>query len=162
MVENMEDRKGADTKERLYNLNKEWANKKEQKLADEAKERKQASEQSFNQSQRDKPREQPLIDSLYGDAEARRTKLAQKQQEHDKTRGLPKDSKYVNDKMDKYVMSKFDKEFNEVVQEVVAMDDDEEKEGHQDQEDEEAFNFKKLMITLQELSFLPANVVEGS
>ena len=48
MVGAMEDRKGVDTKERLYNLNKQWLNKKAQKLNEEAEQRKKTSEQSFN------------------------------------------------------------------------------------------------------------------
>ena len=39
---------------------------------------------------------------------------------------MPKEEKYVNNKMDKYVISKFDKEFNEVSQEVQAMEIEEE------------------------------------
>lgn len=113
MVEAMDNRKGVDTKERLYNLNKEWDAKKKQKLSDEAAERKKLAEQSFSQGGA-KEREQPLVDSLYGDAARRDQELQRKQAEYEKTKGLPKDSKYVNAKMDKYVLKKFNKEFEAV------------------------------------------------
>eukprot|EP00178_Gracilaria_changii_P024432 TRINITY_DN73629_c0_g1_i2.p2 TRINITY_DN73629_c0_g1~~TRINITY_DN73629_c0_g1_i2.p2 ORF type:complete len:115 (+),score=31.76 TRINITY_DN73629_c0_g1_i2:60-404(+) len=114
MVESMEDRKGVDTKERLYNLNKQWDEKKKQKVNDMEAERKKMAEQSFSSAQA-KPREGTLVDSLYGDAARRDTELKQKMAESDKTRGMPKDSKYINEKMDKYVIKKFNKEFDQVV-----------------------------------------------
>lgn len=126
MADAIEGRKGVDTKERLYNLNKEWQTKKTQKLTQEEQDRKTRAEATHNQSLRDRPREEPLVDSLYKDAEKRRNKLSEMQAENEKNRGLPKEEKYVNNKMDKYVISKFDKEFNEVSQEVQAMEIEEE------------------------------------
>jgi len=111
MVESMESRQGKDTKERLYNLNKEWDEKKKNKLTDLEKERKKLTEQSFSKGG-EKPRDKPVVDSLYEDAARRNTELQAKQAEYEKTKGLPKDSKYVNNKMDKYVIKKFNKEFD--------------------------------------------------
>jgi hypothetical protein len=113
MTEAMESRKGVDTKERLYNYNKELDEKKKKKLNDLESERKKLTEQSFSAA--GKPREEPLVDSLYGDAKRRDEELKKKMEEHDRTRGMPADSKYVNKKMDAYVAKKFNKEFDQVV-----------------------------------------------
>lgn len=156
MVEGMESRKGVDTKERLYNLNKEWDEKKKQKLNDLDAERKKLAEQSFSVNA--KPREGALVETLYGDAARRDQELKKKMEEFDKTRGMPADSKYVNEKMDKYVAKKFNKEFDQVVQNVISEDEDDQKDG----EDSSAFDYQKLMIVLQELSFLPEQVVEDT
>lgn len=78
--------------------------------------------------------------------------------EYDRRRGAPADSLYQNKNMDKHVIRKFDKEYEAVTQEVIAIEDEE----GEEQQEEGAFNFRKLMIALQELSFLPENVVEDS
>lgn len=135
MAEAMEGRKGVDTKERLYNLNKQWDEKKKQKITEQEAERKRLAEQSFSSNA--KPRDAPLVDSLYGDAARRNEELRRKQEEHEKTRGLPKDAKYVNEKMDKYVAKKFNKEFDQVVQNVIS----EEEEGEQKEGGSQAFDF---------------------
>ena len=51
---------------------------------------------------------------MYNDAQKRDKKLKEMRDEYERNRGLPKEEKYVNGKMDKYVISKFDKEFNEI------------------------------------------------
>lgn len=113
MTEAMENRKGVDTKERLYNYNKELDEKKKKKLLDLEAERKKLTEQSF--SSNSKARDGPLVDTLYGDAKRRDEELKKKMDENERTRGMATDSKYVNEKMDKYVVKKFNKEFDQVV-----------------------------------------------
>lgn len=56
-------------------------------------------------------RDKPLDQTLYEDAERRRTEHAKKKEELDKTRGKPKEEMYHNDTSDKYVKKRFDKEF---------------------------------------------------
>lgn len=94
------------------------------------------------------------MDSLYGDAARRNTELAKKQEEYEKTKGLPKDSKYFNPKMDKYVLRKFDKEFDAVMQNA-HNEEEEDKEGS-------ALDFNKLLAALQDMSFLPGVVEEDT
>lgn len=59
-------------------------------------------------------REKPLDQSLYEDAERRRKDLLIMKKELDKTRDVPKEKMYHNDKSDKYVKKKFERELKEV------------------------------------------------
>lgn len=77
MVEAMDARKGKDTKERLFNLNKEWDEKKKNKLTDLENERKKLAESSFSKGG-EKPRDKPVVDSLYEDAARRNNDLQAK------------------------------------------------------------------------------------
>lgn len=104
--EKLAEKRNKPTHERLYELNKELQTKKLQKL--EAERNKFRVEQSQNKSV--SHREKPLDQTLYEDAERRRKELAQKKEELDRTRDKPKDKKYYNEKSDKYVIQRLDKE----------------------------------------------------
>ena len=99
-----EKRGGKSTYERLYELNKEWKDKKLQKL--EVEQNKYKVDQPHNLSVREKPLDQ----TLYEDAERRRKENAFKKAELDKTRDMPKEKQYKNENSDKYVKQRFEKE----------------------------------------------------
>lgn len=62
-----------------------------------------------------KPRDQPLVESLYSDAERRNVELKSKQEEFDRTRGMSKEIKFVNKNMDQFVASKFERDFQAAI-----------------------------------------------
>ena len=55
-------------------------------------------------------RDKPLDQTLYDDAERRRTENARKKEELDRTRDLHKEKYFHNDTSDKYVQKKFERE----------------------------------------------------
>lgn len=60
-----------------------------------------------------------LEKTLYEDAERRRFENQQKKKEIEKERSKPKEQRFKNENSDKYVISRFDKELNQVQKEVM-------------------------------------------
>ena len=60
-----------------------------------------------------------LEKTLYEDAERRRFENQQKKKEIEQERSKPKEQRFKNENSDKYVISKFDKELNQVQKEVM-------------------------------------------
>ena len=104
--EKLGDKRNKPTHERLYELNKELQQKKQMKLQEIIEQSKSQAEHNVPLSKRDKPLDQ----TLYDDAERRRTENARKKEELDRTRDLPKEKYFHNDTSDKYVQKKFERE----------------------------------------------------
>ncbi len=90
MIDGHEDRKSQPTHIRLYELNKERMNKQVQAVLNETEKANLNATQLNKTSQREKP----LQESLYEDAERRRTDNAAKKKELDRTRDIPKEKKF--------------------------------------------------------------------
>jgi hypothetical protein len=69
-------------------------------------------------------RDPNLDKTLYEDAERRRKENAQKKAELDRTRDMPKEKMYKNNKSDKHVMNKLDRELKQVFMEVIDTEED--------------------------------------
>lgn len=100
--EKMAERGSKPTYERLYELNKE----KMQKHAENVMKQPAQPEKKI-------VKRENLEQTLYEDAQRRKTELEIKKKELDKERMKPKEGKFVNDKSDKYVIKRFDKELKQ-------------------------------------------------
>lgn len=101
-----------------------------------------------------------LEQTLYDDAQRRKTDLEVKKKEIDKERMKPKEGKFVNDKSDKYVIKRFDKEFKQAEQHLLQ------EEGYSNAEEqkqeaqvtgEKLLNYESMCNLLNLLGFLPAH-----
>jgi len=118
--EKMQERSSKPTYERLYDLNKE----KMQKHAENV-----MKAPAGQQEQKKVTKRENLEQTLYEDAQRRKVELEAKKKELDKERLKPKESKFVNDKSDKYVIKRFDKELKQAEQELLT------EEGYQNNEE---------------------------
>ena len=144
--EKLADRKNKPTHERLYNLNKELQQKKQQKLQEIIEQSKSQAEHNVPLTKRDKPLDQ----TLYDDAERRRLENAKKKEELDKTRDLPKEKYYHNDTSDKYVQKKFQRELQQLEQEMANEGANEEQ-----KEADGLLNYGRMCEALTSSGFLP-------
>ena len=144
--EKLGDKRNKPTHERLYELNKELQQKKQMKLQEQIEQSKSQAEHSVPLSKRDKPLDQ----TLYDDAERRRTENARKKEELDRTRDLPKEKYFHNDTSDKYVQKKFERELQQLEQEMATEGGNEEQ-----KEADGLLNYGRMCEALSYLGFLP-------
>jgi len=61
-------------------------------------------------------RDKPLDQTLYEDAERRRREHLKLKEDLDNSRAKPKEKQYKNEKSDKYLVKRFDRDFEEIKQ----------------------------------------------
>ena len=106
IVEQNPERAAKPTYERLYELNRTQQDKNAQSQMNETS--------KANQTMTKERREQ-LDTTLYEDADRRKKDQDKKRKVFDKERATPAEAKYVNKRMDKYVLSRFNREFEEAL-----------------------------------------------
>lgn len=130
--------------ERLYDLNKELLEKKEtQRTMEMDKFRSQAT---LGVDGSAKKREN-LEKILYEDAERRRKDQQRAKEQLDKVRDLPKDKAYHNNKSEKYVQKKFERELCQVQEEMVLgkVEVSDDKEAPKVQVPDKLLNIKEMV-----------------
>ena len=125
--EKMADRKNKPTYERLYDMNKDKLKKQAQNVLNQNEHIKSKTDLSHaNATQGNSSvakRDRATLDqTLYDDARRRQEENQFKKQELDKVRDQPKEKIFKNKNTDKIVMDKFERELNQVEQDMNSAD----------------------------------------
>ena len=96
-----------------------------------------------------------LQEFLYEDDKRRREENKKKKEELDKTRDLPKDKKFVNENCDKYVVQKFDREYEQAFQEISEAQSSSEED---EKAEEGKLTKKRFYKLLTYMGFVPQNL----